>query len=487
MTRLTRSAHLPASLGPAYAPEAHGFGIVHLGLGAFARAHLAAYTDTALARSGGDWRIIGVSLRSPDQVAALAPQDGRYTLITRSAAGSQARVIGALAGTLCSAGDPGAALDVMADARCRIVSLTVTEKAYGLNRATRGCDSAHPAVAADLATPMAPQGVLGMITRALALRRAAGLAPFTVLCCDNLPENGALLRGAVVDFARRIDPELSAWIAETVAFPATMVDRITPAATPDTRAEAARIIGHDDAAATETEAFSQWVIEDHFPLGRPDWAAAGALFVRDVAPFEAMKLRMLNGTHSMLAYAGFHAGLDLVRDVMGDAAGAALVARHLRAAAATLPDLSGIDLDAYGADLCARFANPAIAHQTFQIAMDGTEKLPQRIFAPALVALRAGQSLRPFAFATAAWMRHASGATHDCAPYPLRDPRADEIGRALQGARTAQEIAARLQALPGWMPQALRDTPDWTDTITTLLGRMLAQPMRAVLDAEAAP
>lgn len=486
MKRLSKSALLPTDIAPRYQPEGHGVGIVHLGLGAFAKAHLADYTDRALAASGGDWRILGISLRAPAPAQALNPQDGRYTLITRSASGTQARVIGALAGAQCSAGNPAPALAAMTDQGCRIVSLTVTEKAYGLDRARLGCDTAHPAVAADLAAPDAPQGVLGMLTRALALRRARGLPPFTVLCCDNLPENGTLLAGAVVDYARHLDADLADWIAQNVAFPSTMVDRITPAATTHTLAEAASLTGYEDQAAVECEDFCQWVIADNFPQGRPDWAAGGAIFVPDVTPYEAMKLRMLNGTHSMLAYAGYHAGCAFVRDVMQDAAGARLVARHLAAARATLPALAGLDLAQYADDLRARFANPALAHETFQIAMDGTEKLPQRIFAPALDALARGQDLRPFAFATAAWMRHASGATHDCAPYALRDPRAAEIAAALVGRSTAGDIAGALMALQGWMPAALTRSAAWPAQISQILHAMLTQPMRAVLQTEAA-
>lgn len=486
MSRLTAKAPLPPAIAPGYHPEDHGTGIVHLGLGAFHKAHQAAYTDHALAASGGDWRIIGVSLRSPDPARQLMPQDGRYTLIERDAGGSRARVIGSIARALCAADDPSAALAALTGSACRIVTLTVTEKAYGLDRAGGGLDPDHPAVRADLANPERPVGVLGLLTRALVLRLDAGLPPFTTLCCDNLPRNGALLRGAVLDFARRAYPAHADRIAANAAFPATMVDRITPAPTDATRAEAARLIGHDDHAATETEAFHQWVIEDDFPLGRPDWDLAGALFVTDVAPYETMKLRMLNGSHSMLAYAGFHAGLPLVRDVMADPGLATLVRRHMAAAAATLPALPGIDLSAYATELQDRFANPAIAHETFQIAMDGTQKLPQRIFAPALDTLRAGGDLRPFAFATAAWMRHATGAHHDCTPYAVRDPRADEIATALATTTTADGIARALSTLPGFMPDALRDAPHWQAMITERLHIMLTQGMAKAIATEAA-
>ncbi|WP_460274346.1 mannitol dehydrogenase family protein [Celeribacter sp. ULVN23_4] len=484
MSRLETLDAVPQSLRPVYCPSEHGIGIVHLGLGAFHKAHQAALTDTALAKAGGDWRILGVSLRSPRAAEQLHPQNGLYTLIAKGADGVEAQVIGAIADAICAADDPGPALAAMAAPETRIVSLTVTEKAYGLDRSGLCCDQTHPAVAADLVTPRAPHGVLGLLCEALRRRREAGLDPFTVLCCDNLPENGKILRGAVVDFARRIDPELAGWIAENVAFPSTMVDRITPAATPATLLEAETLIGCEDRAAVETESFCQWVIEDDFPQGRPAWHEAGVIFAKDVAPFEAMKLRMLNGSHSLLAYAGFHAGHAYVRDVMRDPALVALIQRHLVAAAATLPPIAGIDLEGYGHNLIRRFENPNIAHETFQIAMDGSEKMPQRIFAPALDALGQGQALRPFAFATAVWARHLSKATHDCAAYELRDPRAEALSDLAQG-KTAAQIVAALRAA-SFVPVALGASDAFWGEVEPLLECMLQRPMREVLAAEAA-
>ncbi|AXS39714.1 mannitol dehydrogenase family protein [Breoghania sp. L-A4] len=439
---------------PAYRPEDHAAGIVHLGIGAFHRAHQAVYTDDALAASGGDWRIIGVSLRGTAAADALNPQNGLYTLIERGEGEASGRIIASLDRVIAATRKPGAALAAMTDPAIRIVSLTVTEKAYGIDRAAGGLDESHSAVAYDLGDPRAPSGVLGLLVEALRLRREAGTPPFTVLCCDNLPDNGALLRLGVVDFASRVDPGLAAWIETSVAFPATMVDRITPAVTPAALADTARMTGRDDQAAIETEVFTQWVIEDHFPQGRPNWEAGGAIFVADVAPYERMKLRMLNGTHSMLAYAGFLAGHTLVRDAMADPALSALVTRHLKAAAATLAPLPGIDLTAYAASLAARFRNPSIAHETYQIAMDGTEKLPQRLLQPALVAMEQRQDIRPFAFAVACWMRYCLGRTDDGVAYALRDPREQHIQAALArvDTRDPAAIAGTLHALPGVFP-----------------------------------
>ncbi|SFR01455.1 mannitol dehydrogenase family protein [Poseidonocella sedimentorum] len=476
-TRLTSAAALPDTVQrPAYRREAHGPGIVHIGLGAFHKAHQAVYTDDALAASAGDWRIIGVSLRSTAPAEELTPQDGLYTILERSSGGTRARVIGSLAAALSLRTDRAAVLAALRAPTTRIVSLTVTEKGYGIDRRTGGVNPEHPAIAADLANPDAPTGVAGLLVWALKARRAAGIAPFSVLCCDNLPENGAMVRALLADFARRAAPELVDHIETEVAFPATMVDRITPARGPETLQLAEDLTGFQDAAAVETEAFHQWVIEDRFPSGRPDWAAGGALFVEDVRPFEEMKLRMLNGAHSMLAYTGFLAGHKYVRDVMADAALAPLVRRHLAAAAATLDPLPGVDFAAYAEDLAQRFANPHLAHETYQIAMDGSEKMPQRVFAPALDALRRGQSLDAFAFATAAWMRYTLGRRDDGHAYDLRDP----LGAALQrdpAPETAVALIAHLNSLPGLIPEALQTNAVWQSSVETALNTMLRNGM----------
>ncbi|MGR3481935.1 mannitol dehydrogenase family protein [Salipiger marinus] len=485
--RLSATSPLPEAVtAPGYAPQAHGMGIVHIGLGAFHKAHQAAYTEDALAAAGGDWRIFGVSLRSPDPAAELTPQEGRYTLIERGAEGTSARVIGAIARAACLSDARAEITAALADPATRIVSLTVTEKGYGIDRATGGIDRSHPAIAHDLAHPDAPQGVAGLLVQALAARRAAGIPAFTVLCCDNLPENGPMLRGWLTDFARAAAPDLADHIATEVAFPATMVDRITPARTDATLALARQLTGLEDAAAVETETFRQWVIEDHFPTGRPAWEAGGAIFAADVRPFEDMKLRMLNGAHSMLAYSGFLAGHEFVRDVMGDAALARLVARHLDAAAATLAPLDGVDFAAYATALTTRFANPHLAHATYQIAMDGTEKLPQRILAPALLAQAQGQPLDAFAFATAAWMRYTLGRHDDGTAYALRDPREATLTKAVSGADGAEAVAGALFALPGLVPAALAQDVTFRTAVITRLDRMLRDGMPAAIAAEAA-
>ncbi len=467
---------------PAYDPEARGVGIVHLGLGAFARAHLCAYTEAAMAAEGGDWRVIGASLRGQDVARALNPQDGRYSLLIKGTA-TKAQVVGALARVLSGETVAQDVLAAIGDPACRIVSMTVTEKGYGLRR-SGGCDPDHPAVAADLARPEAPSGVLGLLALGLKRRFAAGVPPFTMLSCDNLPDNGRLLKLAVMDFARLAHGEdLAARIEAEVASPSSMVDRITPRSTEATFAEAAALIGAEDLAAVETEPFSQWVIEDHFPSGRPAWEAMGATLTSDVRPYEAMKLRMLNGSHSMLAYAGFLSGKPFVRDVMADPAASLLVRRHLGAAAASLPE-GAPDPAAYAEALVARFQNPAIAHATAQIAMDGSQKMPQRIFAPACEALAAGQDIAAFAFATAAWMRYALGRDEAGKDYALNDPREAEITAALAGKEGASGIFDALAALPELLPPVL-NADIFRDACVSRLETMLVIGMIPAIAKEA--
>ncbi|WP_286157278.1 mannitol dehydrogenase family protein [Sinorhizobium sp. RAC02] len=456
---------------------------MHLGLGAFARAHIAAYTDGAIAVAGGDWRITGVSLRGEDVANTLNVQDGRYTLIERGETPT-ARVVASIAGVIAGNDLSKRVLEAISNPTCRIVSITVTEKGYGLLR-SGGCDVSHPAVAADLLNPSSPRGALGLIAQGLALRFANGLAPCAVLCCDNLPENGALLRAAVIDFARHAHGSaLAERIAAEVSFPSTMVDRITPAATTRTRADAAALTGYEDQAAIETEPFSQWVIEDYFPSGRPSWQDAGAIFVPDVAPYEKMKLRMLNGSHSMLAYAGFLSGKTYVCDVMADADLSRLVRRHMEAAAATLPTVA-MDLAAYATSLCERFSNPAIAHETRQIAMDGTQKLPQRIFAPAFEMLQRGGDLAPFAFTTAAWMRYALGRNDAGQSYPLNDPREGEIQAALASITTESPatVFSALAAIPDFLPEQLAQG-EFAEATIGRLERILGLGMVKAIAAE---
>ncbi|MEK1929449.1 MAG: mannitol dehydrogenase family protein [Pararhizobium sp.] len=460
MDRLCASTHLPGTIAkPRYDRPALKPGILHIGFGAFHRAHQAVYTDTALAQTFGDWGIIGVSLRSLDAIRDLRAQDHLFSVISRGAASAEVRVIGSVIGGLSAMEDHETLLARLADPAIRIVSLTVTEKAYGMDPLTGGLDHQHPAVAADLACPEAPTGVIGFIVEGLARRRSAGIKPFTVLCCDNLPTNGRVVRRLVTEMATRREPALAAWISEHGAFPSTMVDRIVPAATEETRLRAAALLGAEDTLALDTEPFMQWVVEDHFVLGRPAWEVAGALFVKDVEPYEKMKLRLLNGVHSMIAYLGQLAGLDYVRDVMAVPGYRSQVRRYMEAAARTLDPVPGIDLEVYQEQLIQRFANPTIAHRTRQIAMDGSQKLPQRIFAAAVDDLAAGRDGAVFAYATALWVAYLMQ-TPD-----LEDPRRHELKAAASEAIDNDEPSAFF-AVPGLFPKALVQDRAWLDRLS---------------------
>ncbi|MBJ3776281.1 mannitol dehydrogenase family protein [Acuticoccus mangrovi] len=457
--RLDEDTRLPPTVrAPAYDRRRVNCGVVHIGVGAFHRAHQAVYTDDAIAAEGGDWRILGVSLRRPDAAAALNPQSGLYSLIERGAdvpvrvIGSLGRVLGPLAT------HRGAIMAALTDPATRVVTITVSEKGYGRDAVTGGLDDTDPAVMGDLMRRRSgvieePQSLPGLIGAALLLRHEEGVAPFTTLSCDNLPENGAVLHRLVTEIVPR---GVRSMIADA-AFPSSMVDRITPAATAATRADAAAALGVEDAAAIETEPFSQWVIEDRFPAGRPAWEAGGALFVSDVVPYERMKLRMLNGAHSLIAYIGTTEGLPLVRDVLAVPQYEEAVRAHFAAARATLAPVPGVDLDAYADALVTRFKNPAIAHRTAQIAMDGTEKLGPRIFEPALVALAGRTPIDAFARVAGLWMTHAARAS---AAGTLDDPRAGEIAAALRGADPLSGLAKAAA-----MPMELRKAPEFWDRV----------------------
>lgn len=451
-------------------------GIVHIGTGAFHRAHQAVHTDAALAAAFGPWGIVGASLRSAVISEEMRAQDCLYSVVTRDASGDSARIVGSILDVLPAVTERERLLALLAEPHIRIVTLTVSEKAYGLDPGTGGLDAGHPAVRADLASPEAPVGVIGILVEALARRWQAGERPFTVLCCDNLPANGRITRRLTLEMAERRDPALAAWIAAAGRFPSSMVDRIVPAATDETRARAARLLGIEDALALETEPFSQWVIEDDFVDGRPAWEAGGALFVADVEPYEKMKLRMLNGAHSLIAYLGQCEGLEYVRDVMASLRHVARIRGHMEAAAATLDPVPGIDLAAYREALLARFANPAIAHRTRQIAMDGSQKLPQRIFAPALDALAAGSDADAFAAATAQWLAYLLRAGE-----PVDDPRAAELAAAAAESRATGSGSAPFFDLPGLFPPGLAAAPDWRARLDAHLSTL------ATAGPEAAP
>jgi fructuronate reductase len=404
-------------------------GIVHLGVGAFCRAHVAEYVDHVL-KADPSWGIVGGSLRRPDTRNALMPQGFLYTLAIRSGEGLKTRVIGSLLDVLDAGTQRADLISAMVDPRIRIVTLTVTEKGYCHDPATGELDPRQPDVVHDIAQPAAPVSAPGLIVRAIELRRTAGIAPFTVLSCDNLPANGATTARIVAGFAALRDEAIAEYIRRNVAFPSTMVDRIVPATTAEDRKLVREATGLDDAWPVMTEPFTQWVVEDRFPAGRPLFESVGAQLVPDVRPYELMKLRMLNGAHSTLAYLGYLAGYDLVSEAMSDHELRTLVSDLMtQEVIDTLPDGLG-DLHAYAKEVLQRFANSALRHRTWQICMDGSQKLPQRLLGTIRDRLAAGLEITRAALGVAAWMRYVAGVDEHGRQIDVRDPLASRL-RAL--------------------------------------------------------
>jgi len=390
---------------PGYDPAQVRGGIVHLGLGGFHRAHMARYTHDLIAAdpAARDWGIIGAGLMPADRAThdALAPQDGLYTLVERDGVNERAAVIGSLAGLIHASDSTAALLDTIADPAVRIVSLTVTEHGYCLDRATRRLDPAHPTIAHDLANPQLPRSAIGVLVEGY--RRRRGGRAFTALSCDNIPHNGAVLRAAVLDFAQRIDPGLAEWIAAHARFPSTMVDRITPVTRPEDVAHVATTYGIADAWPVVCEAFSQWVIEDDFADGRPNWGRAGAQFVADVAPYETMKLRLLNASHLAVAGLGALKGYTTIDETMRDPGLRLYMAELMaRETGPTVPLVPGIDLPAYQAELIARFANPAIRDTVERVNTDAPVNY---LLDPIRDRLAADHPIDLLALALAAWLR----------------------------------------------------------------------------------
>ncbi|HTP75633.1 MAG TPA: mannitol dehydrogenase family protein [Rhizomicrobium sp.] len=425
--RLSRAAldrFPPAVRVPGYEVASVTPGIVHLGFGGFHRAHMARYTHDLMERqpAARNWGIVGAGLLAGDRKMheALAPQDGLYTLVERDDRTEKVTVIGAVAQTICSADDPSSLLAAIAGRGIRIVSLTVTENGYCLHPATKRLDRRHEAIAADLEDPMRPHSAIGIIVEAYRQRMISGRTAFTALSCDNIPHNGRVLKDAVLKFAHLRDPGLAGWIAAKARFPSTMVDRITPITRPEDTAELAARYGVVDNWPVFCEPFSQWVIEDDFADGRPAWELTGAQFVSDVAPYEFMKLRLLNASHLAVAGLGRLAGYRFVHETMLDAS----LRRYMEAlmdreTAPTLPPVPGVDLAEYKATLVARFANATIRDTLDRVNADAPVNL---LVDPIRERLKADADFDLLALALAAWFRRVRGTDDAGQPVDVRHP-----------------------------------------------------------------
>jgi fructuronate reductase len=427
----------PHVLRPQYDREKQRVGIVHLGLGAFHRAHQAVYTDDALCAGDRDWAIAGISLRGTTVRDQLIPQDCLYTVNERDDDGDTTRLIGAIQNIVAATEQPAQAIALLASADTRIVSLTITEKGY-LRRLDQSLDVNAPQVAADLTGSTTPQSIYGFLAVALGLRRDAGLPGLTLLSCDNLAANGAQLARLLDSFLERRDATLARWFRSECTCPSTMVDRIVPATTPaDLEVLGARL-GQSDAGAVFTEPFRQWVIEDRFAGPHPRWDLGGVQFVSAVGPYELGKLRMLNAAHSALAYLGLFRGHQFVHEAVADGSVREVIERLMRVeAAASLPTAPGLDPGAYADRLLERFGNRALPHRLAQIAIDGSHKIPQRWLSTLRYHQQHGHLCPALLKSLAAWIAYVRGDR-----FTVIDPQAPQLARLWQTAGRERIVAA---------------------------------------------
>jgi len=462
---------------PPPASLAEGAGILHLGIGAFHRAHQAVFTeDAAVAADDPGWGICGVTQRSAAVVEQLRAQDCLYAVLERGSGEPTARVVGQISDVLFAAEEGARLMRRFADPAVRVVTLTVTEKGY--RRGSSGSlDLADPVVAGDLEG--GARSTVGQLVRGLQARQAASAGGVSVLSCDNLTDNGRVLRALVMDFCAALPSAegdtIGAWIEQHVSFPNSMVDRIVPATTEADRADAAALLGVVDEALVVAEPFRQWVIEDDFAKGRPAWERAGADLVDDVAPFEQLKLRMLNGTHSLLAYLGALRGYDTIAEAAADDELATAARRLMRQdVMPTLAQPPGLDIAAYGEQVLERFANPALWHRTTQVAMDGSQKLPLRLLGTVRDRLAAGETPEWAFLGVAAWMAYvASGHDRHGQPLPLDDPLADRLREAAGTSADPAAVASGLLDVTEVFGDDLRDSTAFRHSLVEHLKELL--------------
>jgi mannitol 2-dehydrogenase len=427
LSEKTLAAHAGRLRVPTYDRAALTPSVVHFSVGGFHRAHQLVYLDDLAEQGNTDWGVVGVGLHSPAMRDALRPQDHLYTVVERSCEGERARVIGSMIGYHFAPDSPETVLDLLTDERTRLVTMTVTGNAYRID-ADSGRFAPDQAVHADLADPRNPRTLFGYIVRALDLRRRSGLPPFTVLSCDNMQSNGEAARAAVVGFARLLDEGLARWIDAGVAFPGSMVDRITPSTSIADRQDIARRFGVDDRWPVITEPFSQWVMEDAFCNGRPPLETVGVQFVDDVGDHELMKTRLLNASHSALGHLGILAGHTRVHEVLADPVLRRYVTRLMaEEIGPLLPCPTGIDLGEYQLSLLQRFADPALGDGLDRLCRRSSSKMPLYLLPSLRTALAAGRPTALLTLAVAGWCRYLQGVDLHGREVAVHDERADEL------------------------------------------------------------
>lgn len=485
-TRLSLSTlgQLPPSVGvPGYRRNDLCPGIVHIGVGNFHRAHQAAYLDELFERGlDHDWAIIGTGVRESDAEMGrdLLAQDFLTTVVTQEAERSQARITGAMI-DFVAPGDSAAILERLVDPRTRIVSLTVTEGGYYIDPATQAFDPGHPDIAADAADRLAsPKTAFGLIATGLLRRRAAGLPPFTVMSCDNLPGNGHVTADAVAGLVELIAPADARWIRESVAFPNGMVDRITPATSERERQTLRDHFGIADSRPVFCEDFRQWVLEDQFPAGRPRLEEVGVQFVADVAPFELMKIRILNGGHAAIAYPAGLLDIHFVHEAMQDEQ----IARFLSAllddeVIPVVPPVPDTDLTDYKRTIERRFANPKIGDTIRRLCLDGSNRQPKFILPTLRDALQAGRPVDGLALVSALWCRYCYGETESGQPIAPNDPNWSRLSAEAQRARFTPDAWLQMRDIYGDLPEDRR----FREAFSQALQRIWQSGTRASIDA----
>ena len=469
----------PEAIGPAVDPRELRIGLVHLGVGAFHRAHQAVFTELAGAATGSqEWGISAATQRSADVCEQLVPQDGLYTVLDRGRDGQSLRIIGSIREVIDGAANPQALVSRLADPAVRVVTLTVSEKGYRRSSAG-GLELTDPLVAADLAGGP-PRTAIGRLVRGLQQREWSDAGPVTVLACDNLVSNGTVLRALVAEFVDRLPPSqkrgLQPWLTSSVRFPCSMVDRIVPATTAADRADVLALLKLEDRGTVVAEPFSQWVIEDDFAAARPAWEQAGVVLTADVAGWEKVKLRVLNGTHSTLAYLGALRGHSTIAEALQDpelaAVAEALITEDVLP---TVVGPDGLDLRVYGATVLDRFANPALRHTTAQVAMDGSHKLPLRLLGTVRDRLGAGAVPHWATLAVAGWMVFvAVGRDRAGRELGLNDPLATELRAAVGSTPTPAAIVDGLLGVQAIFGDDLPSHAEWRAELVVAVTELLA-------------
>lgn len=453
---------------PSYSPNDHGVGIVHIGSGAFHRGHQAVFTDQALANSGGDWRIAGVSLRSAAASQQLNPQTGLYTVIERSDGYIGAKVIASIKEVISARLEQTKVIDYLASPSTKIITLTVTEKGYHYNQSTGAINWQSKDIQHDVLHPHSPISMPGYLVLACK-KRMEGMHPLssklTIISCDNLPENGHIVESVVISLASKLDSALLNWISENVTFCSSMVDRIVPRVTDDSIQQQGEKWGYLDKGLVITEPFKQWVIEDNFCTERPNWESAGVLYVNDVCDYEKLKLRTLNGSHSALAYMGVLIGHEWIHEAMRDPLLSQIIEKLMQQETGpTIASFDHFDLPSYQQQIVARFLNSDIAYATQQVAMDGSQKLQQRILAPMAELYAAGkvEQTKCLMGTLVCWLRYLKRETESGDKYEISDPNADLLTKIVDtSADNPQKLIDALFEQTSVIPAELKCRDDF--------------------------